>query len=145
MTLHTGTTDPGRSTYDRNAPLEQDDLNQSLLSYSSLAGNDVVNLEDEDLGDIKDCMVDPQTGRISYAVLAFGGFMGMGKKLFAVPWSALTLDRVNKRFVLKVAKERLKDAPGFDDDQWPDMADPSWSETIHSYYGTQPDRQGMTL
>ena len=59
-------------------------------------------------------MLDVPSGRVAYAVLSFGGFLGMGEKLFVVPWSALTLDTVNKRFVLDVTKERLKDAPGFD-------------------------------
>ena len=59
----------------------------------------------------------------------------MGGKLFATPWSALTLDTENKRFVLNVDKERLANAPGFDKDKWPDMADQTWADEIHSYYG----------
>ena len=78
------------------------------------------------------------SGRVSYAVLSFGSFMGIGGKLFAVPWEALQLDTKNKRFVLDVDKERLKAAPGFDKDEWPDMANATWSQGIHSYYGTQP-------
>ncbi|MHB8565071.1 MAG: PRC-barrel domain-containing protein, partial [Acidiferrobacteraceae bacterium] len=72
------------------------------------------------------------------AVLSFGSFLGMGEKLFAVPWSALTLDTKNKRFVLNVEKDRLKQASGFDKNQWPNMADQSWAKAIHSYYGTKP-------
>jgi hypothetical protein len=71
-------------------------------------------------------------------VLSFGGFLGMGEKFFAVPWSALILDTKNKRFVLNVEKDRLKGAPGFDKTQWPNMADQSWAREIHSYYGTKP-------
>ena len=62
-------------------------------------------------------------------------FLGMGGKLFATPWSALTLDTENKCFVLNVDKERLDNAPGFDKDKWPDMADQTWADEIHSYYG----------
>ena len=109
-----------------------------LMGADTLLGNDVYNDKDEDLGDIKEIMLDMRTGRVSYAVLSFGGFLGMGEKLFAVPWNALTLDTVNKRFILKVEKERLADAPGFDPDHWPNMADPTWANEIHSYYGTQP-------
>lgn len=58
-------------------------------------------------------MLDMRSGRVSYAVLSFGGFLGMGQKLFAVPWEALELDTSEKRFVLNVEKGRLKDAPGF--------------------------------
>lgn len=145
MTMQTQSSNPGLANSSASATFEQGAVNQSLLSYSSLAGNNVVNQENESLGDIKDCMVDTRSGRIDYVVLAFGGFLGMGEKLFAVPWSALFLDRENKRFVLKVEKDRLKDAPGFDKDNWPNMADPAWSETIHSYYGTTPERDGRIL
>lgn len=108
-----------------------------LMGADTLIGNDVVNMRDEDLGDIKEIMIEMATGKVSYAVLSFGSFMGVGEKLFAVPWAALTLDTQNKRFVLDVEKERLKSAPGFDKSDWPDMADQSWARGIHSYYGTE--------
>lgn len=72
-------------------------------------------------------MLDMRNGKIAYAVLLSGGFLGMGNKLFAVPWNALNLDTVNKRFVLNVEKDRLKDVPGFDKGAWPDLADPTWT------------------
>ena len=86
--------------------------------------------------DIKEIMLDMRTGEVAYAVLSFGGFLGMGTKLFAVPWEALTLDTANHRFTLDVTKERLKEAPGFDDDDWPDMADTTWASGVHRFYGT---------
>jgi sporulation protein YlmC with PRC-barrel domain len=107
-----------------------------LMGADTLIGDDVYNQKDEDLGDIKEIMLDINTGRIAYAVLSFGGFLGMADKLFAVPWNALKLDTSNKRFILNVDKERLESAPGFDKDDWPDMADPTWENSIHSYYGT---------
>ena len=109
-----------------------------LMGADTLVGNDVYNQEGEDLGDIKEIMLDMRNGKVGYAVLSFGGFLGMGEKLFAVPWDALTLDTENKRFVLNVEKDRLKNAPGFDKDNWPDMADQSWAKEIHSYYGRSP-------
>jgi len=109
-----------------------------LMGAETLIGNDVYNKADEDLGDIKEIMLDMRSGRISYAVLSFGGFLGMGEKLFAVPWEALLLDTENKRFTLDVPQERLQCAPGFNKDQWPDMADPGWEKGIHAWYGTQP-------
>ena len=84
-------------------------------------------------------MLDMRSGKVGYAVLSFGSFLGLGEKLFAVPWSALTLDTKNRRFVLNVEKDRLKDAPGFHKERWPNMADQSWVRQIHSYYGTEPD------
>lgn len=112
----------------------------ALMGADTLIGDGVVNAAEEDLGDIKEIMLDMQTGQVAYAVLAFGGFLGMGEKLFAVPWQALHLDTVNKRFVLNVDKDRLKGAPGFDKDSWPDMSDMSWASGIHSFYGTDVNR-----
>ena len=113
-----------------------------LMGADTLLGEGVVNGADEDLGDIKEIMLDMNTGQVAYAVLAFGGFLGMGEKLFAVPWQALHLDTVNKRFVLDVEKERLKNAPGFDKDAWPDMSDVQWANQVHSFYGTDASRGG---
>jgi hypothetical protein len=110
----------------------------ALMGADTLIGNDVVNNQEEDLGDIKEIMLDMRNGRVCYAVLSFGGFLGIGEKLFAVPWQALHLDTVNKRFMLNVDKQRLKSAPGFDPDQWPDMTDANWISQVHSFYGTQP-------
>jgi len=106
----------------------------ALMGAHTLLGEDVYNQEDEDLGDIKEIMLDMRTGEVAYAVLAFGGFLGMGEKLFAVPWKALTLDTGNKRFILNASKEQLKNAPGFDKDNWPDMADPTWVQEIDTFY-----------
>ena len=107
-----------------------------IMGTDTLVGNDVYNRADEDLGDIKDFMVDMATGTIRYAVLSFGGFLGLGDKLFAVPWTALKLDTQNHRFVLDVKKDALKGAPGFDKGHWPTMADPTWAQSVHRFYCT---------
>ena len=109
----------------------------TILASSTLSGEEVVNRQGENLGDIKDLMIDVDSGRVTYAVLEFGGFIGMGSKLFAVPLSAMELDTSNKRFILDQSKERMENAPGFDKDNWPDFADENWSNSIHSYYGVQ--------
>jgi hypothetical protein len=114
----------------------------ALMGADTLIGDSVVNGAEEDLGDIREIMLDMNTGQVAYAVLAFGGFLGMGEKLFAVPWQALHLDTANHRFVLNVEKERLKTAPGFNKDAWPDMSDISWANQIHTFYGTDPNRGG---
>ncbi|MBT9465144.1 PRC-barrel domain-containing protein [Hydrogenophaga sp.] len=110
-----------------------------LMGANTLIGNDVFNDQDEDLGEIREIMLDMHTGRVDYAVLSFGGFLGMGEKLFAVPWAALELDTTSRCFVLRVSKARLESAPGFDKQHWPDMADPEWEKGVHEFYGTQPD------
>ena len=108
----------------------------ALMGADTLLGNDVYNNDGEDLGDIKEFMIDMASGNVAYAVLSFGGLLGMGNKLFAVPWKALTLDTVNRRFTLNVKEESLKDAPGFDKDHWPSMADATWASGVHKFYGT---------
>ena len=109
-----------------------------VMSASTLEGNNVFNRADEELGEIKEFMLDVPSGRVAYAVMSAGGFLGMGDKLFAIPFSALTLDTENKRFILDVSKERIKSAPGFDQDHWPAMADTTWGGDIHRYYGVRP-------
>ena len=109
-----------------------------LMGAETLIGDLVFNHQGEELGEIKEIMLDMRNGKVGYAVMSFGGFLGMGDKLFAVPWNALKLDARNHRFVLHVEKDRLTDAPGFDKGRWPDMADHAWTENIHNYYGTTP-------
>ena len=109
-----------------------------VMDAATLIGDSVVNSSGEDLGKIEAIMLDVTSGRIAYAVLSFGGFLGMGAKLFAIPWSALALDAGEKRFILGVSKDRLKNAPGFDKDHWPSMADPTWATEVHAYYNVTP-------
>ena len=108
----------------------------TLMSANTLLGNDVYNKDGEELGDIKEFMIDMASGKVAYAVLSFGGLMGMGNKLFAVPWAAMALDTANKRFTLNVPKDALKDAPGFNKDRWPVMSDRTWASGVHKFYGT---------
>ncbi len=113
----------------------------TLISASSLNGNDVKNSKGEDLGNIKDMMINPQTGEIEYYVLSFGGFMGMGDKLFAIPPETLRIDRENECCSLNIDDDRLENAPGFDKDNWPNMADDAFRNQIHSYYNTDEYRK----
>ena len=104
------------------------------LSATSLTGNKVVNDKEEDLGKIEDLMIDTNRGAVDYAVLSFGGVLGIGDKLFAIPMRELSIDTDNECCVLRVDKERLKDAPGFDKDDWPNTADPTWRQSVDNYY-----------
>jgi sporulation protein YlmC with PRC-barrel domain len=107
-----------------------------VLSASTLIGDSVVNGKGEDLGKIEDIMLDLDRGRVSYAVLSFGGFLGVGNKLFAVPWDTLQVDMANKRFRLDLPREKLEAAPGFDKDNWPSASDSNFVTDIYRYYGT---------
>lgn len=125
------------SSNDGNGPGPQ------LMGADTLIGNDVYSRDEEDIGDIKEIMLDTLTGEIRYAVLSYGGFLGMGEKLFAVPWESLSLDTENKRFILDVDTSILESAPGFDKNNWPNMADETWANDLHSYYGTH-SKQNIT-
>jgi sporulation protein YlmC with PRC-barrel domain len=109
-----------------------------VMAADTLQGDDVINTQSEKLGSIEDIMIDVRTGRVAYAVLSFGGILGLGEKLFAIPWGALTLDADRKCFVLDVPKERLEQAPGFDKDHWPSMADEGWASQIYAFYNQPP-------
>ena len=111
-----------------------------VLSATTIIDDKVVSTTGEDLGTLKELMLDLDDGRINYAVLSFGGFLGLGDKLFAIPWEALTLNAEDHTFVLDVEKERLENAPGFDQDNWPTDADyeAGWLNDVYDYYGYAP-------
>jgi sporulation protein YlmC with PRC-barrel domain len=117
----------------------------ALMGADTLLGEDVVNTEEAALGDIKEIMIDMRTGQVAYAVLAFHGMFGMGEKLFAVPWQAMALDTDKKRFVVDIDKDRLKEAPGFNPDAWPDMDDVNWAAQINTFYGVDLSSAGGSM
>jgi len=109
-----------------------------VLAASTLTGDSVQNSSGEDLGTVDEIMIDIASGKVAYAVLSFGGFLGMGNKLFALPWSTLSVDQDQKHFILDIDKTKLENAPGFDKEHWPDMLDATWRNEIFSYYGAKP-------
>jgi len=104
-----------------------------MLSASTINGTSVRNQQNESLGEIKDLMINTSTGEVEYAVLSFGGFLGIGDKYFAVPFNSFEIDRINEEFILDVDKEFLKNSPGFDKDNWPGTSDSYFSE-VTTYY-----------
>ena len=109
-----------------------------VMAASTLDGDKVMSSDGEDVGKIKEIMLDVYTGRIAYAVMSSGGFLGIGDKLLAIPWSALTLDTDRKCFLLTATADTVKNAPGFDKDHWPAMADVTWGSSLHQYYNRTP-------
>ena len=107
------------------------------LSASTLIGDKVKNTEDDDLGKIEDLMIDLDTGRIAYAVLSFGGFLGMGDKYFAVPWMSLEIDLEEKCVRFDMDPDRLEKAPGFDKDNWPKSTDFTVETNVYEFYGVE--------
>jgi len=110
----------------------------SPVKASSIIGSSVINPKGESLGDIKEVVIDPRSGRVAYAVVSFGGFLSMGEKLFAIPFSSFEYNVDKSEYVLDIAKERLESAPGFDSDHWPSMAEETWNRDVYSYYQRPP-------
>jgi hypothetical protein len=118
----------------------------TLFGTRTFLGDEVYNRSEDRLGKLKEFMVDLHSGRICYAVMSSGGFLGVGEKLFAIPWRALTLDAENACFVLDIAEERLMNSPGFDKRHWPDMRDAGWVKDIDTFYGIKPEtRSGRNI
>lgn len=109
-----------------------------VLAASTLSGDRVRNRAGEDVGRVDKIMIDLANGKVAYVVLSFGGFLGIGDKLFAVPWSAFQVDQREHEFVLDVDRKTLETAPGFDKDNWPDMSDPTFGLEVHQHYGQMP-------
>lgn len=110
-----------------------------ILSSGSLASDPVKNPAGETIADVKDLMIDLETGRVAYLVVSYGGFLGMGDKLFAIPWSAVRVDQHDQAVVIDLDQDLLAAAPGFDKDEWPDFSNPDWSRQVHEYYGVDSD------
>ncbi|MFN6943813.1 MAG: PRC-barrel domain-containing protein [Cytophagaceae bacterium] len=104
-----------------------------FLTASSIIGDRVENSKGETLGDIKDVMLDIQNGKIEYVVMEFGGFLGLGEKLFAIPFGALELNPKKQAFIVDWKKETVENAPGFDKDHWPKTK--KHYDDVNTYWG----------
>lgn len=107
------------------------------LSATTLIGDKVHNRQGETLGEVKDFMMDLQNSKVEYAVMKSGGFLGMGGKLFAIPITAFDVDTDKHQLVLGADKEQFEQAEGFDEDNWPNTADPSWGERTYRAFGQE--------
>ena len=124
-------------------PTGQLEAASDIIKATTIIGTRVQSLERKDIGEVKDLAIDEYTGEIRYAVLSFGGMLGIGNKYFAIPWEALDLTDDAKYFLLNVKKTDLTNAPGFDKDNWPDFADPENYLRIYEYYEMPvPDYRG---
>ena len=110
------------------------------LSAHTLVGDKVLNHDNEEIGKVEEIMIDILTGRVAYVVVSFGGILGIGSKLFAVPWSVLRVNHDEACVILDIPREQLEAAPGFDRDRWPSITDPVWRDEVDAYYRA-PRRQ----
>ncbi|MET0985197.1 MAG: PRC-barrel domain-containing protein [Steroidobacteraceae bacterium] len=109
-----------------------------LMEASALMREPVINAIGESLGKIRDIVIDVVSGRIAYAVIEFDDFLELGDKLYAVPWLALTLDADNRCLILNVDKRRLKEAPGFEKNDWPGLCKSEWTVQVDTFYSSEP-------
>ncbi len=110
----------------------------TLLGTTGFYGDSVYDAAGKFLGEIEELVLDIDTGRVAYALVAVGAFLGMGRKLVAIPWSTVAIDRVYQRCVISIELERLIDAPALDGDLLPRMADPGWAKEVHAHFGCKP-------
>jgi sporulation protein YlmC with PRC-barrel domain len=134
MNTHEGDLEAGNAT-GQNQEGSNANWPVRILTATSIIGDRVENRQGEHLGRIKDIMLDVRQGSIAYVVLEYGGFMGMGEKLFAVPFAELDLDQTRQKFVLDVDKSQLDQAPGFDKEHWPETNSHSYGRGAGSSWG----------
>lgn len=106
-----------------------------LIAGAKVAGTPVYDTAGGRLGAVEDVMIDKASGRIAYAVLSFGGFLGMGERHHPLPWAALRYDTALGGYVVGIDRSTLEGAPALVDDGWDDQG---WGERIHSHYGVSP-------
>ncbi len=122
-----------RAQFDRSRPLERDETH-NLISSSKVEGTAVYATDGEKLGSIDHVMIGKRSGRAEYAVMSFGGFLGIGEDYHPVPWDALDYDTERGGYVVNIDKSRLANAPSYARDAQP-MFDRQYGETVYAYYG----------
>lgn len=107
----------------------------SLIAADKVEGTPVYNADDEKLGTVDKLMIDKVSGKVSYAVMSFGGFLGMGENYHPLPWDALTYDVDKDGYVISLTREQLEGAPQYDRSSEPDWSDRAFGQRIDDYYG----------
>lgn len=123
----------------RGARTQQRSMAGAAYRVSDLMNMEVVNQTGEDVGDVKDIVLDAQTGRVRYLAMSVGGVLGIGDKLFAVPWQAFRIQQREDetQLVINAEPETFEGAPGFDEESWPNFADEQWATTNDRFYSDQ--------
>ena len=119
------------------APVEVDETDR-LIASNKVEGTAVYNRQGERLGTVHHFMVDKYTGQVAYAVMSFGGFLGMGESYHPLPWKVLTYDVRQGGYVLDLDKSRLERAPSYTSSTTPSWSDQSYRRGIDEYYGVSP-------
>lgn len=109
--------------------------NRNLISSGDVQGTDVYSPQEEKIGDIDHLMIDKQSGRVLYAVMSFGGFLGLGQSHYPVPWSALHYDTSLGGYMTNITEDQLRNAPSFSDGSFTNR---DWEQRVHQHYNAQP-------
>ncbi|MDG6257425.1 MAG: PRC-barrel domain-containing protein [Methanomicrobiaceae archaeon] len=109
-----------------------------VIRANDIAGSSVRNPQGDEIGSIKDVMIDINDGCIACTALSFSGFMGLGEKIYAVPWEALEYNASDNAFILNVPIERLEKGPCFEGETWPKTADREWLAGMYTHFGVNP-------
>ena len=109
--------------------------NHGLISSEDVEGTNVYDMKGSKIGDIDHLMIDKVSGRVNYAVMSFGGFIGLGHSHYPIPWNALKYDTQLGGYVTGITEQQLKDAPAFSDDSWSDR---NWEAQTHQHYNVRP-------
>jgi sporulation protein YlmC with PRC-barrel domain len=109
-----------------------------LISSEKVEGTAVMNRQGEKLGSIESVMIEKRSGRVAYAVMSFGGFLGIGDQHHPVPWSSLTYDTNAGGYVIDADRARLQGAPVYKSSETPNWSDRQWGQRVHQYYGVRP-------
>jgi PRC-barrel domain len=111
----------------------------NLIASSKVEGTAVYNTAGESLGEIDDLMIDKSSGQVAYAIMSFGGFLGvMGNQYHPLPWSVLKYDTGRGGYVVNLDKQQLERAPAYDEDAEPEWGDQAYEKRVHDYYGAKP-------
>ena len=114
------------------------DETDRLIASDKVEGTAVYNRKGERLGDVHNLMVDKYSGQVAYAVMSFGGFLGIGESYHPLPWKVLDYDKRMGGYVVDLDKDKLRGAPSFSRDKTPDWSDRNWGTRVHDYYGVRP-------
>src|SRR3712207_214470 len=107
---------------------------ERLISSDKVEGTSVYNRQGESLGSVYTVMIDKYSGRVAYAVMSFGGFLGIGERYHPLPWGALTYDTGKGGYVVDVSRDQLEKAPSYGRDETP-WSDPAYGRRVSDYYG----------
>jgi sporulation protein YlmC with PRC-barrel domain len=121
----------------KKAQIESDETS-TLISANKVEGTTVMNPAGEKLGAIENVMIDKRSGKVAYAVMSFGGFLGIGDRHHPLPWSVLKYDTNLNGYVVNLDKNRLEGAPTYGSDETVNLADEEYGRKLHDYYGVAP-------